>query len=161
MIIRRAELKDMKGINDLLEQVCLVHHKGRPDLFKYGTKKYTDEQLAAIIQDDSRPIFTAVNEEDQVLGYAFCIFQQHVGDNILTDIRTLYIDDLCVDENQRGQHIGSQLYQYVLDFARKSDCYNVTLNVWSCNESAMKFYQACGLKPQKVGMEVILSPGRE
>lgn len=161
MIIRRAELKDMKGINDLLEQVCLVHHKGRPDLFKYGAKKYTDEQLAAIIQDDSRPIFTAVNEEGQVLGYAFCIFQQHVGDNILTDIRTLYIDDLCVDENQRGQHIGSQLYQYVLDFARKSDCYNVTLNVWSCNESAMKFYQACGLKPQKVGMEVILSPGRE
>ncbi len=156
MIIRRAELKDMKGINDLLEQVCLVHHKGRPDLFKYGAKKYTDEQLAAIIQDDSRPIFTAVNEEGQVLGYAFCIFQQHVGDNILTDIRTLYIDDLCVDENQRGQHIGSQLYQYVLDFARKSDCYNVTLNVWSCNESAMKFYQACGLKPQKVGMEVIL-----
>ncbi len=161
MIIRRAELKDMKGINDLLEQVCLVHHKGRPDLFKYGAKKYTDEQLAAIIQDDSRPIFTAVNEEGQVLGYAFCIFQQHIGDNILTDIRTLYIDDLCVDENQRGQHIGSQLYQYVLDFARKSDCYNVTLNVWSCNESAMKFYQACGLKPQKVGMEVILSPGRE
>ena len=156
MIIRRAELKDMKGINDLLEQVCLVHHKGRPDLFKYGAKKYTDEQLAAIIQDDSRPIFTAVNEEGQVLGYAFCIFQQHVGDNILTDIRTLYIDDLCVDENQRGQHIGSQLYQYGLDFARKSDCYNVTLNVWSCNESAMKFYQACGLKPQKVGMEVIL-----
>ncbi len=156
MIIRRAELKDMKGINDLLEQVCLVHHKGRPDLFKYGAKKYTDEQLAAIIQDDSRPIFTAVNEEGQVLGYAFCIFQQHIGDNILTDIRTLYIDDLCVDENQRGQHIGSQLYQYVLDFARKSDCYNVTLNVWSCNESAMKFYQACGLKPQKVGMEVIL-----
>ncbi len=159
MILRRAELGDMDGINDLLEQVCLVHHKGRPDLFKYGAKKYTDEQLADIIRDDSRPIFVAADEENRILGYAFCVFQQHIDDNILTDIRTLYIDDLCVDETCRGQHIGSSLYRHVLDFARGSGCYNVTLNVWSCNTSAMKFYQALGLKPQKVGMEVILQDG--
>ena len=156
MEIRRAKEQDMDGINKLLLQVCLVHHKGRPDLFKYGAKKYTDDQLKAIIRDDSRPIFTAVSEDGNVLGYAFCVFQQLIGDNILTDIKTLYIDDLCVDETLRGKHIGSQLYNYVLSYAKKAGCYNVTLNVWSCNESAMKFYQACGLKPQKVGMETIL-----
>lgn len=156
MEIRRAKEHDMGGINKLLLQVCLVHHKGRPDLFKYGAKKYTDEQLKTIIHDDNRPILTAVDENGNVLGYAFCVFQQHIGDNILTDIKTLYIDDLCVDDTLRGQHIGSQLYKAVLDYAKKHDCYNVTLNVWSCNESAMKFYQACGLKPQKVGMETIL-----
>ncbi len=156
MEIRRATVQDMDGINKLLMQVCLVHHKGRPDLFKYGAKKYTDEQLKAIILDESRPIFTAVDEDGNVLGYAFCIFQQHLDDNILTDIKTLYIDDLCVDENLRGQHIGKSLYETVLSFAKKKGCYNVTLNVWSLNEPAMKFYQACGLKPQKVGMETIL-----
>lgn len=156
MEIRRAKEQDMDGINKLLLQVCLVHHKGRPDLFKYGAKKYTDEQLKAIIHDDSRPIFTAVDENGNVMGYAFCVFQQHIGDNILTDIKTLYIDDLCVDETLRGQHIGSRLYKAVLEYAREHHCYNVTLNVWSLNESAMKFYQACGLKPQKVGMETIL-----
>ena len=67
----------------------------------------------------------------------------------------LYIDDLCVDENSRGQHIGKQLYEYSKDFAQKSGCYNLTLNVWSCNASAMKFYESCGLKPQKVHMETI------
>lgn len=156
MEIRRATEQDMDGINRLLLQVCLVHHKGRPDLFKYGAKKYTDEELKAIIHDDMRPIFAAVDADGTVLGYAFCVFQQHIGDNILTDIKTLYIDDLCVDENIRGRHIGSRLYEYVLAYARESGCYNVTLNVWSCNESAMKFYQACGLKPQKIGMEAIL-----
>ncbi len=156
MEIRRAKEQDMEGINKLLLQVCLVHHKGRPDLFKYGAKKYTDEQLKAIIHDNSRPIFTAIDENGNVMGYAFCIFQQHIGDNILTDIKTLYIDDLCVDETLRGQHIGSRLYRAVLEYAREHHCYNVTLNVWSLNESAMKFYQACGLKPQKVGMETIL-----
>ena len=156
MEIRRAKEQDMDGINKLLLQVCLVHHKGRPDLFKYGAKKYTDEQLKAIIHDEDRPIFTAVDESGNVLGYAFCIFQQHIKDNILTDIKTLYIDDLCVDEEIRGRHIGKQLYETVHSFAREQGCYNVTLNVWSCNESAMKFYQSCGLKPQKIGMETIL-----
>lgn len=154
--IRRAREQDMKDINRLLVQVNMVHHQGRPDLFRAGKKKYTDEQLRELIHDDSRPIFVAVDEQERVLGYAFCIFQQHLDDNILTDIRTLYIDDLCVDETIRGQHIGKSLYEAVLAFARESGCYNVTLNVWTLNEGAMKFYEKCGLKPQKVGMETIL-----
>ena len=156
MQIRRAENADMEGINKLLLQVLMVHHNGRPDLFKPNAKKYTDEELMQIIADDRKPIFVAVDEENEVLGYAFCVFQQHLNNNILTDIKTLYIDDLCVDEEKRGMHIGKQLYAYVLDFAKESGCYNVTLNVWSCNESAMKFYESCGLMPQKVGMETIL-----
>lgn len=157
MEIRRAKEKDMGRINELLRQVCLVHHTGRPDLFKGdGSRKYTDGQLREIIQDDRRPVFVAVDDGGLVLGYAFCIFQQHLDDNILTDIKTLYIDDLCVDESIRGQHIGKALYGHVLRFAEAQGCYNVTLNVWSCNEAAMRFYENCGLKPQKIGMETIL-----
>ena len=154
--IRRARECDMKDINRLLVQINMVHHQGRPDLFRAGKKKYTDEQLRELIHDDSRPIFVAVDDQERVLGYAFCIFQQHLDDNILTDILTLYIDDLCVDEAVRGQHIGKYLYEAVLAFARESGCYNVTLNVWALNEGAMKFYEKCGLRPQKVGMETIL-----
>ncbi len=156
MQIRRAVKGDIPGINELLYQVAAVHHAGRPDIFKAGAKKYNDDKLVVIIEDDERPIFVAVDENDCVIGYVFCIFIQHKNDNILTDIRTLYIDDLCVLEGMRGQHIGSKLYEAVLDFAKKEGCYNLTLNVWSLNESAMRFYEKCGLKPQKVGMETIL-----
>ncbi len=156
MNIRRAKNTDMDGINNLLCQVLMVHHNGRPDLFKANAKKYTDEELMEIIADDMKPIFVGVDEEGAVLGYAFCLFQQHINNNILTDIKTLYIDDLCVDEKNRGMHIGKQLYEYVIDFAKAQGCYNVTLNVWSCNESAMRFYEKCGLVPQKIGMEKIL-----
>ena len=155
-MIRRAQKSDIEGINNLLNQVLMVHHNGRPDLFKANCKKYTDEELVAIIADDTKPVFAAVDEDNSVMGYAFCVFQQHVNNNILTDIKTLYIDDLCVDENIRGRHIGKSLYDYVVDFAKEKGCYNVTLNVWSLNEGAMKFYEKCGLVPQKVGMEVIL-----
>ena len=155
-MIRRAKAQDMAGINRLLCQVLMVHHDGRPDIFKAGAKKYTDEQLEALIADDSTPIFVAVDEGNRVLGYAFCKLQQYVNDNILTDIKTLYIDDLCVDEACRGQHIGSTLYDFCVRFAKSEGCYNLTLNVWSCNKSAMRFYERCGLVPQKVGMEKIL-----
>lgn len=157
MRIRRARTSDIDGIDRLLGEVLEVHHHGRPDLFKTGARKYTDEQLAVIIADDERPIFVAtLDDSDQIFGYAFCIFQRHPHDNILTDITTLYIDDLCVDESARGEHVGSALYRHVLDFARQSDCYNVTLNVWSCNPAALKFYECMGLTPQKIGMEQIL-----
>lgn len=156
MIIRRAQEKDMPDILRLLSQVLEVHYKGRPDLFKGGVRKYTDSELAELIKDDTKPIFVGVDETERVLGYAFCVFVQYINNNILTDIKTLYIDDLCVDEEIRGQHVGKQLYEYVLGFAREQGCYNVTLNVWALNEGAMKFYEACGLLPQKIGMETIL-----
>ena len=156
MNIRRAKRKDLNRINDLLLQVCMVHHKGRPDLFRFGAKKYTNEELEEILEDEERPVFVAVDENDYVLGYAFCIFQQHKENAVLTDVKTLYIDDLCVDERKRGRHIGKTLYDAVIAFAKEQECYNVTLNVWSLNENAMKFYQSCGMIPQKIGMETFL-----
>ena len=155
MIIRRAENRDLGKINELLCQVLMVHYNARPDIFKPNAKKYTDEELFEIISDDKRPIFVA-EEDGEVMGYAFCIFQQYIDNNILTDIKTLYIDDLCVDESCRGKHIGKKLYEYVIDFAKEKGCYNVTLNVWSANESALNFYEKQGLVPQKIGMEKIL-----
>ena len=156
MNIRRAQTKDIDRINNLLCQVVNIHHKGRPDLFKSGVKKYTDTELAEIIDNPQKPIFVCVDNDDKVIGYAFCLFQQHIGNNILTDVKTLYIDDLCVDETIRGKHIGKILYEYVLAFAKEQGCYNVTLNVWSLNDGAMRFYEKCGMKPQKIGMETIL-----
>ena len=155
MKIRFAEERDIPKMLDLLAQVCLVHHKERPDLFGVGTK-YNEEELYALLSDHQRPILVAVDDTDAVLGYVFCILQRHVDHPVMTDVKTLYIDDLCVDENARGQKIGTKLYEAALDLARTLGCYNLTLTVWSCNESALRFYRACGLVPQKIGMEVIL-----
>ncbi len=153
--VRRAMESDMGVINKLLYEVHKVHSDVRPDLFKAGAKKYNDEELRAIIADDDRPIFVA-EKDGEVLGYAFCIHQQYVNHNNMTDVKTLYIDDLCVDETARNAHVGRFLYEYVLDYAKKHGYYNVTLNVWADNAGAVKFYEKLGLKIQKIGMEKIL-----
>ena len=154
-MIRYAMKKDIEKIEDLLSQVDMVHHNGRPDIFKIGNK-YSEEELKELLNNKQRPILVSVNESDEVIGYCFGIFQQHKDNSILTDIKTLYIDDLCVDEKFRGKGIGKELYEAALSLAKEKGCYNLTLNVWSCNESAIRFYESMGLIPQKIGMETIL-----
>jgi ribosomal protein S18 acetylase RimI-like enzyme len=161
MYIREAKKGDIPDILQLLIQVDMVHHNGRPDLFKGPATKYDAAELEDIIDNDSTPVFVCADENEHILGHAFCIHKQVIGDSVLTDVKTLYIDDICVDEAARGQHAGKMLYDYVVDYAKREGFYNITLNVWNCNPPAMKFYEAMGLKPQKVCMEQILSEQKE
>ena len=154
MIIRLAETNDIPRIIDLLRQVGQVHHELRPDLFRAGAQKYDEAALQELLKDPTRPIFAAI-VEGTLMGYCFCIHQVTKDDPVLCDRKNLYIDDLCVDEACRGQGIAAALYAYALDYARKEGFDAITLNVWSGN-SAERFYQKMGRKPQKVGMEFIL-----
>ena len=156
MHIRKANEKDIPRLIDLLYQVHRVHSQGRPDIFRAGNKKYTEDELREILSDETKPIYAAVDETDTLCGYAFCIYEEIKEQISLMDRKSLYIDDLCVDETMRGKHIGTKLYEYVLEEARKNGCYHVTLNVWCLNESAMRFYEKCGLSPLKITMEQIL-----
>ena len=154
--VRKATEKDIPKILELLVQVDMVHHLGRPDIFKGPATKYDAEELKVILQDDKTPVFVCVDENDVPLGHAFCVHKQELGSSVLTDIKTLYIDDICVDSAARGKHVGKTLYDHVIAYAREQGCYNVTLNVWTCNPGAMKFYEAMGLVPQRIVMEKVL-----
>ena len=155
MEIRFAKAQDVPGIIKLLRQVGKVHHEGRPDLFRCNAQKYSASQVLDMLGRTDSPIVVAV-EDDRVLGYGFCMIEHYQTHSVMNDRTTLYIDDLCVLEECRGKHIGTAIYQEILRYAKYRGCYNVTLNVWSCNEGAMKFYESLGMKPQKVGMEAIL-----
>ena len=153
-MIRKARKEDIKRIIELLHQVNMVHHVIRPDLFKPHTTKYNEQELETMLNDDSKPIF--VFDDGMVLGYAFCQVSVVMNNQLLEDIKTLYIDDICVDENARGKHVGKALYEYVRDYAKSIDCNNITLNVWEGNEPALCFYRSMGMQVQKTTMEVIL-----
>lgn len=154
-MIRYANENDIDQILELLVEVDMVHHNGRPDIFKGPTTKYTKNELKELVKDKLNPIFVYDND-GVIYGHAFCIHKQELNHNVLTDIKTLYIDDICVKEEYRGKNVGKSLFEYVKKYALENHYYNITLNVWSCNESAYKFYQKMGLVPQKVGMELIL-----
>lgn len=154
-MIRLAEKRDIPRLIALLHQVNMVHAELRPDLFKPYTTKYNEQQLEALLTDTATPIFV-LDDGTTVLGYAFCMVTEVKNHLLLQDAKTLYIDDICVDEKARGQHVGKQLYEHVRAYAKEIGCHHITLNVWTGNEPAQRFYENMGMQPQKTTMEVIL-----
>lgn len=156
MLIRRAKNEDINKIIELLMQVLEIHANIRPDIFIPGTTKYTIEELEVMIRDDEKPIYVAVSEGNVVVGYAFCALMEQPFSNNMVPFKSMFIDDLCVDEHARGMRVGEQLFTYVKEEAKRLGCYEVTLNVWEGNDSARGFYERMGLKPKETQMEYIL-----
>ena len=156
MNIRRASEKDIDSLIKLLQEVLEIHANIRPDIFISGTTKYTRSDLLEKLANDEEPIYVAVDENDEVMGYAFCAIKQQPFSTNMVPFKSLYIDDLCVDSNYRGQHIGEQLFEYVKAEAKRLGCYEVTLAVWAGNDGAERFYDKIGFKTKERIMEYIL-----
>ncbi len=154
--IRRASEKDIPRLHVLLEQVLQIHAGVRPDIFIPGTTKYTDDELREMVRDDENPIYVAADERDVCVGYAFCQLREQPFSNNMVPFRSLFIDDLCVDEKTRGQHVGESLFAFVKEEAKRLGCYEVQLNVWEGNTAAEKFYEKMGMKTKERRMEYIL-----
>ena len=109
MIIRKAEEKDIPRILELLKQVLQIHADIRPDIFIPDTTKYTTDELTELLKNKEKPVYVAVNEDDVCIGYAFCQLQEQPFSNNMVPFKSLFIDDLCVDQEIRGQHIGESM----------------------------------------------------
>lgn len=156
MTIRLAQSKDIPALLGLLKQILSVHHQVRPDIFKGSGGKYSKEELKQLMAQKQTPIFVYENADGQILGYLFVTIKEGSDNPVLHPIKTLFIEDLCVDQAARGQKIGDQLYQFAVSYAKEIGCYNLTLNVWNDNEGALRFYQRQGMKPQETVMETII-----
>ena len=156
MNIRKAQDGDFDKIMELLFDIAALHGRGRPDIFAAAEgSKYTKEQLAEIAADPNRPIFVAVDGGGTVAGYAFCMAKTY-SNPVMVGHKAFYIDDFCVDETRRGQHIGTELFEYIKNYAKENGFYNIELNVWEFNSAAVRFYEKCGMKTQRRNMEFIL-----
>ena len=119
MIIRKAEEKDIPRILELLGQVLQIHADIRPDIFIPATTKYKTDELAELLKNEEKPIYVAADEADVCVGYAFCQLQEQPFSNNMVPFKSFFIDDLCVDQEARGQHIGESLFEYVKNEAKQ------------------------------------------
>jgi ribosomal protein S18 acetylase RimI-like enzyme len=154
--IRNAYEKDIPRLTALLTQIAALHNRTRPDLFRAGSTKYGENDLKKLLKDKNTVVFVAVDNEDIAVGYIFCFLSEYNAHKIMRDNKTMYIDDICVDEDKRGLSIGRQLFDYARKYAISKNCHNITLNVWSGNADALRFYKKLGLTEQKRTLELIL-----
>ncbi len=155
LTIQRAQKEDIPGLISLLLQVNNVHHAIRPDLFLENRTKYEAQTLEEMLLQEELPIFVAKDPDGLVRGYLFAQLRERSGPN-LTGGRSFYIDDLCVDADARGTGIGHALLAYATEFAEKTGCREILLNVWEGNDSALRFYQNSGFRARSHILEITL-----
>ena len=153
-MIRKAEPKDALRISALLRQVLEVHAAIRPDLFRSGLQKYSEEEVLALIAQPDYLIFVETDEADVTVGYCICC-EKEIADGQFARVgwKELYIDDLCVDETHRRTGIAQRLFAYVRQYAMDNGFAWITLNVWEGNDGAAAFYRMMGMQPRSTTLE--------
>ena len=153
MHIRPATPADLKG-------ALAVYKSARASMCKSGNPNQWGDSFPPreLVEQDisTGALRVCVDENDEVLGYIFCILIDHSVDSARCPNKELYIDDLCVDEKCRHEGIGDALFKKALETAKELGCHDLTLNVWEGNDSALRFYEKHGMKIQKREMEIVL-----
>ena len=109
-----------------------------------------------MFRDDLKPVYVATDDNDEAVGYVFCQRREPPFMATMVPCRTLFIDDFCVDESQRGKHIGETLFRFAVAEAQRMGCREVALNVWEGNTGARRFYEKMGMRPKETQMEFMV-----
>lgn len=153
MSIRKATLRDIDSLMELLYQVHNYHKNYRPDIFKAFKTKYNREELEKLLFNSNYKVYV-YELENKVVGHIFCIIEELKDNPSLHDRKILFIDDLCVDENLRSRGIGKELCDYALKLSKELNCDSVELNVWNFNDKSLNFYKKLGYTELKTRMEL-------
>jgi ribosomal protein S18 acetylase RimI-like enzyme len=70
-----------------------------------------------------------------------------------------YLQAVAVDDDQRGNGIGSVLIDHVENTARAHDCDRIVLDVAANNEGARRLYEHRGMTVEGESPRVLLMPG--
>lgn len=128
MIINARE----KHLNDIYRLMCVLENK---ELNK------THFEKCYILGLKSEDIYYYLYQyEDKIVGY-ISLYVHHYMHH---DCDTGEIVELVVDENCRGQKIGSQLIEYVEDKARYLGLEEIELSTSTYRKKAHKFYETHG-----------------
>ena len=83
--------------------------------------------------------FVAVNDADEIVGYATYFFGYYTWIG-----KSLYMDDLYVRPDFRGAGVGTKLINEVIAFARAEKCKKLRWQVSEWNQPAIDFYKSLG-----------------
>ena len=83
--------------------------------------------------------YAAVNEDNQIIGYATCFFAYYTWIG-----KSFYMDDLYVKQEYRAQGIGTKLINSIIDLAKKENCRKLRWQVSEWNTPAIGFYKSLG-----------------
>lgn len=128
--IRKATEKDFEAILGLIKELAA---------FEHASEQVTNtvEQMKA--EQDLFSCFVVEQADGTIIGMAlyYFVYYTWVG-------KSLYLDDLYVQQAYRGQGIGSALLDELFKVAKMQNCKRVRWQVLDWNEPAIQFYKKVG-----------------
>lgn len=154
MKIREAKIEDRKELIELLMQAQELHCKNRPDIFKKVTKKEVESEVIEVLEGKERKMIIAVNDKEMACGLVIFRIKEVENHINLKNAKILYVGKIVVDEKYQRQGVGTLLMQEINKVAKELNCNRMELSCWSFNKKAIEFYESCGMKEQRLNMEI-------
>lgn len=128
--IRAVDEKDFPQLVDLFSEFAL---------FEKMPDKMMNSVDRMIAERDFFNCFVAVTSDDHIIGYATYFFAYYTWIG-----KSLYMDDLYVKPEFRGNGVGTRLIKQVAYLAKNSGCHKLRWQVSKWNEPAIDFYKGIG-----------------
>jgi ribosomal protein S18 acetylase RimI-like enzyme len=98
-------------------------------------------------------VYLAAADDGSVVG----TFALLVMDNLAhMGTPSAVVEDVCVDEQFRGQGIGRAMMDFAMELARQHGCYKLALSSNAAREGAHAFYRSLGFEQHGLSFHVAL-----
>lgn len=130
-IIRPGKKTDLPRVHELIVELAIFEKA--PDAV---------ENTVAQMEIDGfgpNPIygfFVAENSEGEIVGTAIYYYRYSTWKG-----KRMYLEDLIVTKSERGQGLGEQLLETIIEKGKAEGCSGVMWQVLDWNESAINFYK--------------------
>lgn len=128
--IRKIDERDFLVLISLFKEFAL---------FEKLPEKMTNSVEQMLREKEYLTGFVAVNDADEILGYATYFFGYYTWIG-----KSLYMDDLYVRPDFRGAGVGTKLIKEVIAYAKAENCKKLRWQVSEWNQPAIDFYKSLG-----------------
>ena len=145
IIIREIESGDFSSLIELFAE--FAHFEKLPERMVNSVERMQNEK-------DWLNGFVAVDDMGRICGYATWFFAYYTWYG-----KSMYMDDLYVRPELRGNGIGTKLINSVIDKAKETNCRKLRWQVSGWNETAIDFYKNIGasVDPVESNCDLILN----
>ena len=150
--VRYAELPELPRVNELRMMVSELHAEGRPDVFRVGFCEELQHRVYQAFESPGADVIVAC-VENEPRGFAVVQYIDKPESAYMRAQHFYHIEEFGVDERYRRCGIGTALLCFCKAQAKHRGFDRVTLDVWTFNESAQKFYAAAGFQPYRSFLE--------
>lgn len=144
---RKAVDEDLPSIIQLLFDDTLG--KLREDNNMPPNEKYI-AAWSMILHNENTDLYI-VEDKNKVIGVAQIDYLQYLT---YQGGRRALIEGVRIDKSYRGQGLGKQLFQFLIQKAKENGCHLVQLTTDKARPDAVKFYESLGFEQTHIGMKL-------